>query len=70
MTKEVILAQLIFLITASNVTSQNRHLDSINFSKIVFYRNTDTYSFIFFCKRLEQSNSICKKIEALTGKAW
>lgn len=70
MIKKVLLAHLISLITICNVVSQTSRLDSINFNKILFYRNTNTDSLFFYLKKLEQSNDMCQKIVALTGKAY
>lgn len=61
---------LITLFSSLKIISQTKYLDSINHSKINFYKNINSDSLFFYCDQLENSNNICKKIEASTGRAY
>ncbi|GFD92692.1 hypothetical protein KUL156_24810 [Alteromonas sp. KUL156] len=65
-----ILITLITLFFSLNTVSQTIYLDSINRSKIDFYKNINTDSLFFYCDKLENSNNICTKIEAATDKIY
>ncbi|CAM1349959.1 helix-turn-helix domain-containing protein [Tenacibaculum ascidiaceicola] len=69
MTRFIIII-LITLFSSLKIIPQTKYLDSINHSKIDFYKNINSDSLFFYCDKLENSNDICKKIVASTGRAY
>ncbi len=70
MLKKIFFVPFIALFSFKKAHSQTSKLDSINFDKVNFYKNTNIDSLFFYCDKLEKSNNICKKLEAKTGRAY
>lgn len=51
-------------------TSQTARLDSIHYSKIVYYRDVNIDSLFHYSNKLEKSTDLCQKIEALNSKTY
>ncbi len=61
---------LLALFFSLETLAQTKRLDSIHLRKINYFKNINTDSLFFYSDKLEQSNDLCKKIEALTGRAY
>ncbi|TDQ27764.1 helix-turn-helix domain-containing protein [Tenacibaculum caenipelagi] len=61
---------IILLFCSTKVISQTKHLDSIHLSRINYFKNINSDSLFYYCNKLGESNNICKKLEASTGRAY
>jgi len=69
MTRFLITILITFSFSAK-ITSQVKNLDSFYLDKINYYKNINNDSLFFYCKKLEQSDNICKSLEGSTGKSY
>lgn len=61
---------LLFSLISLEVFSQEIDLDSFYLEKMIFYRNTNIDSSLFYSKKLSKSNDLCYKTKAISGKFY